>query len=144
MAGYSQPISRPINPKRRDAIDELECCAEAGAQVLKIHPPIQDVDPVEGRFRPFYRRIAEHGIVLMVHTGMEPAPGIVGHMFSDPARLAPALEEGCTVITAHAGMGGVFDNKRDYQHFFPNLVRLMRRFPNLYCDTSFIASTFYW
>ena len=133
-----------INPKRRDAFDELDRCAEAGARVLKIHPPIQDVDPFEGRFRPFYRRIADHGILLMVHTGMEPAPGVVGHTFSDPARLAPALEEGCTVVAAHAGTGGFFDKKEDYQHFLPNLVRLMHRFPNLYCDASYTASMLYW
>ncbi len=133
-----------INPKRRDAIEELDRCAESGARVLKIHPPIQDVDPAEKRFRSFYRRLAEHGIILMVHTGMEPAPGVVGHAVSDPARLATALEEGCTVVAAHAGMGGFFDKKEEYQHFFPNLVRLMGRFPNLYCDTSFIASMLYW
>ena len=133
-----------INPKRRDAFEELDRCAEAGARVLKIHPPIQDVDPGEARFRPFYRRIADHGIVFMVHTGMEPAPGVVGHTFSDPARLAPALEEGCTVVAAHAGTGGFFDPKDDYQHFLPNLVDLMHRFPNLYCDASYTASMFYW
>lgn len=133
-----------INPKRRDAFEELDRCAEAGARVLKIHPPIQDVDPGEERFRPFYRRIADHGILLMVHTGMEPAPGVVGHTFSDPARLAPALEEGCTVVAAHAGAGGFFDPKDDYQHFLPNLVHLMHRFPNLYCDASYTASMFYW
>ena len=133
-----------INPKRRDAIEQLDYCAEEGARVLKIHPPIQDVDPADERFRPFYRRLAEHGIILMTHTGMEPAPGVVGHAVSDPARLATALEEGCTVVAAHAGMGGFFDEKEEYQHFFPNLVRLMGRFPNLYCDTSFIASMLYW
>jgi predicted TIM-barrel fold metal-dependent hydrolase len=133
-----------INPKRRDALEELDRCAQGGARVLKIHPPIQDVDPAEKRFRPFYRRLTEHGIILMVHTGMEPAPGAVEPWVSDPDRLVIALEEGCTVIAAHAGMGGFFDKKEDYQHFFPNLVRLMGRFPNLYCDTSFIASRLYW
>ena len=39
-----------INPKRRDAIEELDRCAEGGAQVLKIHPPIQDVDPAGKAF----------------------------------------------------------------------------------------------
>ena len=42
-----------INPKRRDAIEELDHCAEEGTRVLKIHPPTQDVDPGEERFRPF-------------------------------------------------------------------------------------------
>ena len=53
-----------INPRRRDAFEELERCAEAGPRVLKIHPPIQDVDPGLDRFRPFYRRLAELDILL--------------------------------------------------------------------------------
>ena len=94
-----------INPKRRDAIEELDHCAEEGARVLKIHPPSQDVDPAEERFRPFYRRVAEHGILLMVHTGTEHASEVACRPCSDPSRLLPALEEGCTVIAAHAGHG---------------------------------------
>jgi len=133
-----------INPKRRDALEELDRCATAGARVMKIHPPIQDVDPAEPRFRPFYRRVAELGVLLMIHTGMEPAPGVSCQALGDPARLLPALEEGCTVIASHAGMGGYFDPKKDYEQFFPHLLRLIRQFPNLYCDISFLASTFYW
>lgn len=133
-----------INPKRRDAMEELDRCAEAGARVLKIHPPTQDLDPGEERFRPFYRRVAEHGILLMVHTGMEHASEVVTHEFSDPARLRPALEEGCTVIAAHAGMGGYFDKKEEYEHFLPNLIDLLGRFPNLYCDTAVLVSMFRW
>src|SRR5947209_1422095 len=62
-----------INPKRRDAIDELERCASLGARVLEIHPPIQDVNPAEARFRPFYRRCGERKIILLFHTGTENA-----------------------------------------------------------------------
>ena len=80
----------------------------------------------------------------MVHTGMEPAPGVATHRFSDPARLTLALEEGCTVVAAHAGTGGFFDSKDDYGQFVPNLVDLMERFPKLYCDASYTSSTFYW
>ena len=133
-----------INPKRRDRMEELDRCAEAGARVLKIHPPTQGVNPGEERFRPFYRRMAEHGILLMVHTGMEHASEVIGHQYSDPALLRPALEEGCTVIAAHAGTGGYFDRKEEYQHFFPNLIDLLNRFPNLYCDTAVLASMFRW
>ncbi|MHB8520920.1 MAG: amidohydrolase family protein [Limisphaerales bacterium] len=129
-----------VNPKRRDAVDELERCIELGARVLKIHPPTQDVDPAEARFRPFYRRGAEKKVIVMVHTGTEHAAETVGVEFCDPQRLIPALEEGCIVIAAHAGMGDF----RDQEDFFPNLVGLMRRFSNLYCDTAVLASMFRW
>ena len=113
-----------INPKRRDSIEELDRGAEGGARVLKIHPPTQNVDPGEERFRPFYRRVAEHGIVLMAHTGSEHSSDIVGHEFSDPARLRPALEEGCTVVASHSGMGAFFDDEELFEGFFQNLVEL--------------------
>ena len=133
-----------INPKRRDVMDELEKCAAGGARVLKIHPPIQDVDPAAERFRPFYRRVAELDIVLMVHTGAEHSAVVVDHALSDPAGLAPALEEGCTVVAVHSGMNTVFDDTSIFQDFFPNLIGLAERFPSLYCDTSVLASMFRW
>lgn len=133
-----------INPKRRDALEELDRCAELGARVLKIHPPTQDVDPAEDSFRPFYRRLAEHRILLMVHTGMEHSSEVVGHHVSDPARLRPALEQGCTVIASHAGSGAYFDDKGEYSHFLPNLLDLIRHFPSLYCDTAVLTAMFRW
>lgn len=126
-----------INPKRRDAMEELDRCAARGAKVLKIHPPIQDVDPGEERFRPFYRKCREHGILVMVHTGTEHAAEIVHHRYCDPRRLAPLLEEGCTVIAAHAGFGADFDP----EDFFDGLLEMIRRFPRLYCDTANLAAT---
>ena len=133
-----------INPKRRDAIEELDRGAEGGARVLKIHPPTQNVDPGEERFRPFYRRIAEHGIVLMVHTGSEHSSDIVGHEFSDPARLQLALEEGCTVVASHSGLGAFFDDEEIFEGFFQNLIELTTTYPNFYCDSSVLASIFRW
>lgn len=133
-----------INPKRRDAIEELDRCVEAGARVVKIHPPTQDVNPGEERFRPFYRRVAERGIVLMVHTGSEHASEVTDPTLTDPARLLPALEEGCTVVAAHSGMGSFLDPEPFRYDFLRNLVALVARFPKLYCDTAVLASIFRW
>jgi hypothetical protein len=62
----------------------------------------------------------------------------MGNQFSDPLRLAPALEEGCTVIASHSGFGSLVDPV----DFFPKLPQLARRFPNFYCDTAALAVTF--
>ena len=64
--------------------------------------------------------LAEHGILLIVHTGAEHSSPAVSHQFSGPAKLETALQEGCTVIAAHAGMGAFFDA----EDFFPELVDL--------------------
>jgi hypothetical protein len=133
-----------LNPARADAIEALDRCAAAGARVLKIHPPTQDVDPADPRHRPFYRRVAEHGILLMAHTGSEHASEVTDHRLTDPARLVPALEQGCTVIAAHAGMGSVLERKVLRDVYFRHLVELIGRFPNLYCDTAALGSMFRW
>jgi predicted TIM-barrel fold metal-dependent hydrolase len=133
-----------INPKRRDAIEELERSAEHGARVVKIHPPTQDVNPAEERFRPFYRRVADRGTILMVHTGSEHASEVTDPALTDPARLLPALEEGCTVVAAHSGMGSFLDREPFREDFLRNLVALTARFPKLYCDTAVLASMFRW
>jgi predicted TIM-barrel fold metal-dependent hydrolase len=133
-----------INPKRRDALDELERCAERGARVVKVHPPTQDVDPSETRFRAWYRRVAERRVILMVHTGSEHASEVSDHTLTDPARLRPALEEGCTVVAAHSGMGSFLDRQPFREDFFRNLVDLAARFSTLYCDTAVLTSLFRW
>jgi predicted TIM-barrel fold metal-dependent hydrolase len=129
-----------INPRRRDALDEVDRCAALGARVLKIHPPTQDVDPGDPRHRPFYRRCAERRVIVMVHTGTEHAAEITGHENCDPARLAPALEEGCTVVAAHSGLGNSFDR----EDFLPSLVRTLERFPRLYCETANLSNMLRW
>ncbi len=129
-----------INPRRRDALDELEKCAAGGARVMKIHPPIQAVDPGDPAFRPFYRRCAERKLIVMAHTGTEHAAEISGHENCDPARLALALDEGCTAVAAHSGMGDAFDR----EDFFPSLESMVERYPNLYCETGNLGSMFRW
>jgi len=129
-----------INPKRRDALDELDRGAALGARVVKVHPPTMDVDPSEARFRPFYRRCAQRKLMVMVHTGSEHAADIVGLANCDPSKLVLALEEGCTVVAAHAGMTAFYDK----EDFFPAFVKMARRYPNLYCDTAILGSMGRW
>ena len=129
-----------INPKRRDAIEELDRCAKQGAKVVKIHPPTMDVDPATPAFREFYRHCAANKIIVMVHTGAEHSAEIVGLENCDPQRLRLALAEGCTVIAAHGGLGAFFDR----EDFFPSLRALVRDFPDFYFDTAVLASMFRW
>jgi predicted TIM-barrel fold metal-dependent hydrolase len=129
-----------INPKRKDAIDELERSAAQGAKVVKIHPPTMDVDPSERRFEAFYRQCAKLKIIVMVHTGTEHSADITDVAFGSLDRLVPALEQGCTVVAAHAGMSAFFDK----EDFFSPLRSLIQRFPALYFDTAVLASMFRW
>jgi predicted TIM-barrel fold metal-dependent hydrolase len=133
-----------INPRRRDALDELDRCAAAGARAVKVHPPIQAVDPSEPRFGPFYRRLAEQNLVLMVHTGSEHSSAVADPSLGDPRRLVRALDEGCTVVAAHSGMGSFLDPRPFDVTMLSHLSALAARYPNLYCDTAVLASLFRW
>jgi predicted TIM-barrel fold metal-dependent hydrolase len=129
-----------INPRRKDALQELDKCAQQGARMVKLHPPTMDVDPADPDFREFYRSCARSKIILMVHTGAEHAADIVGLDNCDPAKLRLALDEGCTVIAAHAGMGAFFDR----EDFFPSVHELVHDYPDFYFDTAVLASMFRW
>ena len=129
-----------INPRRRDAVAELERCASKGARVVKVHPPTQAVDPGDPAFRPFYRRMAELSVVLMVHTGTENAAHVADLRGADPRRLETALQEGCTVVAAHSGFGSFLD-PRD---MFESMQDMVRKHPRLYCDTAVLATIFRW
>jgi hypothetical protein len=125
-----------INPQRADALDELERVAARGVRLLKIHPPIQAVDPGDRRYERFYRRAAELGVAISVHTGSEHQAEITSTQYCSPARLELALDQGCTAIAAHSGMCNFFDP----EDFFADLLRMIRSYPRFYCETSVLGT----
>ncbi|HAB14893.1 MAG TPA: amidohydrolase family protein [Verrucomicrobiota bacterium] len=131
-----------INPQRKDWEAELEYCVAQGARVLKIHPPTQGVNPANPRFRAFYRKCAQHGVGIIFHTGAEHSAPIASSSLGDPRLLELALEEGCTVIAAHAGTKAFFEPPAE-EHF-QQLTAMMDAHPKLYADTAVLASLFRW
>ena len=124
-----------IHPARRDAIDELERCARAGAVLLKLLPCVQVVECSSPRYKPFWEALARLKLPLLAHTGGE---------FSLPTRrrdlqsvemLRLPLECGVTVIAAHCGAPALpWD--RDY---FDQFNRMRQAFPNLFGDISALS-----
>ena len=129
-----------INPIRRDALQELDRCREAGARLVKIHTAIQGVDPARPEFDGFYKLAKELGIVLMFHTGYEHSCTVLSQQFTDPRRLARPLDFGGPVIAAHCGTCAFFDKENYYPHF----IEMMNRYDNLYGDTAVMASLIRW
>ena len=127
-----------INPNRRDAIDELNRCRESGAPMLKIHPPTQNVDLLDPKHGPFFRRCQELGMIVMVHTGHEHSAPVFSKDLAAPRRLRTCLETGCTVVACHSGSGWFFD-RPDYLGEF---LQLLDRFPNLWGDTAVLGTAF--
>lgn len=121
-----------INPQRRDAIDEVHRCADAGATLVKVLPNAQQFNPADLRYRPFYRALAERKLPFLSHVGYEFSLIGKDQSVGDPERLRVALDEGATVIAAHACSYGLIL----YEKFLPTLRDLVRHYPHFYADIS--------
>ncbi len=127
-----------LNPHRRDALERLEECAEGGAVLLKWLPVAQAIDPASPAHRPFYSRLAELGIPLLIHAGggemtfREIAPRLGG-----VERLREPLEQGVTVICAHSGVPVWLRRGPDQ---LPLVRELLVRYPNFWVDNSGMAN----
>ncbi|MCP9456071.1 MAG: amidohydrolase family protein [Nitrospira sp.] len=121
-----------INPQRRDAVEEVHRCAEHGAILIKSLPNSQGFDPADRRYRPFYRALRECNLPLLSHVGYEFSLNRIDQSLGDPDRLRTALDEGVTVIAAHACSSGLMV----YERFFPTLRMFCAAYPNFYADIS--------
>jgi predicted TIM-barrel fold metal-dependent hydrolase len=121
-----------INPQRRDAVAELERCAEAGAVLVKVLPNAQGFDPGNRGYIPFYRKLAQLKIPLLCHIGYEfTLPGR-NQSAGDPDKLRAALDVGVTVIAAHGCSSGLFI----YERYLPRFLNLVRLYANFFSDVS--------
>lgn len=121
-----------INPQRRDAIDEVHRCADAGAVLVKVLPNVQQFNPADPRYKPFYCALAERRLPLLSHVGYEFSLIGKDQSVGDPDRLRVALDEGATVIAAHACSYGLVL----YEKFLPTLLEFSKNYRNFYADIS--------
>ena len=121
-----------INPQRRDAVDEVHRCADAGASLVKVLPNAQQFDPADPRYKAFYRTLAERKLPFLSHVGYEFSLIGKDQSLGDPDRLRTALDEEVTVIAAHACSYGLML----YEKFLPTFHDLAKRYPNFYADIS--------
>jgi hypothetical protein len=121
-----------VNPLRSDALEQLDRAAADGAVLVKWLPSIQNIDPADRRHIPFYRKLVELNLPLLTHTGEEHSFTRALDELGDPERLRLPLEEGVTVIAAHAASNGSNQGERNHDRF----LRMAKRYPNLYADIS--------
>jgi hypothetical protein len=121
-----------INPQRCDAVEEVHRVSDAGAVLVKVLPNAQHFDPANPNYKPFYRALAERKLPLLSHVGYEFS--LIGRdqSLGDPARLRLALDEGATVIAAHACSYGLVV----YEKFLPTLLQFSKNYPHFYADIS--------
>lgn len=121
-----------INPQRKDAIDEVHRCADAGAVLIKVLPNAQHFNPSDRKYVAFYRALAQRKLPFLSHVGYEFSLIGKDQSLGDPERLRLALDEGVTVIAAHACSYGLML----YEKFLPTFHELSRRHPHFYADIS--------
>ena len=121
-----------INPQRRDAVEEVHRCADAGAVLVKVLPNAQQFNPADPRYKPFYRALAERKLPFLSHVGYEFSLIGKDQSVGEPDRLRLALDEGVTVIAAHACSYGLML----YEKFITTLHEFVQRYPNFYADIS--------
>lgn len=121
-----------VNPARRDALDELERCAAAGAVLCKVLPNAQLFDPGEARYKEFFRALARLKLPLLSHVGHEYSLKGADQSAGDPVRLRLALEEGATVIAAHGCSSGLFFT----EPHLSTMLELTEKYPRFYTDLS--------
>ncbi len=123
-----------IHPARRDALDELERCLDAGAVMLKILPPSQNIDCSRPAYREFFQRMAQARLPLLAHTGGEYTVPVRDKRLFDPRLLRQPLECGVTVIAAHAATrSGPRWLERD---FMADFIAMLGDYPHLFADIS--------
>lgn len=120
-----------IHPARRDALEELEACLARGARAAKLLPSVQNIDCSDSRFAPYWQRLAEAGVPLVVHTGGELSLPLLDKRLADPRMLRVPLECGATVIAAHAATSSAYE-----RGYLRELIEMFERFPRLFADIS--------
>jgi uncharacterized protein len=124
-----------IHPGRKDALGELERCAQGGAVLLKLLPCVQIVDCNDSRYKTFWERLAGLGLPLLAHTGGEFSLPTHRYDLQSIETLRLPLECGVTVIAAHCGTPALpWD--RDYFNQFDQMRKV---FPNLFGDISALS-----
>jgi uncharacterized protein len=100
-----------VHPYRRDALERLARARAAGAVAVKWLPNAMGIDPAEPRCAPFYAKLVELGLPLLVHTGEERAVWVEGAQeLGNPLRLRAPLAAGVTVVALHcASLGAAGD-----------------------------------
>jgi uncharacterized protein len=58
-----------VDPNRPDALERLAQFPALGLKGLKLHPTLQEFDPGDDRFLPFFDAAAELGLILLTHAG---------------------------------------------------------------------------
>lgn len=150
-AGYPEQFIPflSINPLRPDALELIDKHCESGCVGAKFLQNYWGVDLNDERFIPYYEKLKEKKIPLIIHIGSEYSI----HSFARFERidmLDLPLATGVTVIAAHMGLGRINHKLRLWKNLSKNpgnfdadyfrLLDMLKSHDNLYGDISAMLS----
>jgi mannonate dehydratase len=117
-----------VHPYRADALARLERARALGAVAVKWLPNAMGIDPAAARCAPYYAKLVELGLPLLVHTGEERAVWAADDQeLGNPLRLRAPLAAGVTVVALHcASLGSARDLDRGDGRARPALELFLR------------------
>ncbi|MGZ3808901.1 MAG: amidohydrolase family protein [Bacteriovorax sp.] len=127
-----------INPYRKDAIERLEQAKKDGAVLVKWLPSTMNIDPSDPSLVPFYKKLIELHLPLLVHTGREQTFTDAKDQLCDPFLLKLPLDVGVTVIAAHLATTGENEGEPDHQRL-KKLFEIEKYKDLLFADISSIT-----
>ena len=120
----SSPVSQSI---RSDGTRSKKCIAAPMPEPRwsKYCPMRSSSIPADPRYKAFYRALAERKLPFLSHVGYEFSLIGKDQSLGDPDRLELALDEGATVIAAHACSYGLML----YEKFLPTFQTFAKSYP---------------
>ena len=95
-----------VNPRRPDALERLERAVEAGCRGAKFLQNYWCLDTNDRRFVPYYEKLRELDIPLVIHVGSEYTIASCRE-YEALTMLKLPLACGVRVIAAHMGLGSI-------------------------------------
>lgn len=129
-----------LNPHAHPSLVEerVRSIKEHGLKGIKLLPTIQFFNPADPKMDVVYEAAERQGLVLLIHTGCDPGPWEVVEFSSNanPRHLAAVAERypDLSIVMAHMGSYSALEPGI----WFNEAVALLRRFENVYADTSAI------
>ncbi|MBX2823677.1 MAG: amidohydrolase family protein, partial [Gammaproteobacteria bacterium] len=121
-----------VHPNRKDALKELVWSKQQGAVFVKWLPNIQNIDPSNERYRPYYEKMVELDLPLLTHVGDEDSFSKTNNPLGDPHRLKLPLNCGVRVIAAHVASSGENEGQCNVER----LTEMIPDYPHLVADIS--------
>lgn len=138
-----------VNPRRPEALDLIDEYVEKGCKGAKFLQNYWGVNLNEERFRPYYEKLKERQIPLIIHIGSEYSINSFA-AYERINMLELPLACGVTVIAAHMGLGRInhklllwrnlSKNPSHYDDDYFMLLDQLKAHDNLYADTAAILA----